>query len=456
MWYNKQEIGFSRLHTRLVLLRDINITNYLIEKVLILMKLSNYEKTALFVILEGIAAAVILNLYNPFTQIFSKRLGATDLHIALINSFPQLVAIIVLIPCSLVIERIRDKKKATCILIIMNSAFYAFIAFVPFLPEGLRLNAYVLLIGLMNWPGSLYTTTWQSFFSYTFSGNEASSIYSLRSKYSAFFGLLAALITGLAISWAPWGGNNKIIVYQFIYAICFGIALLQVLFLSMVKDNTSISVNTESSKVSFRLKDFKEILSNRDFTTYSLCSFAFHISWHMGWPLFFIYHVDYVKANEFQLGLISVVAGLASFLSYSLWNSMAEKRGSSLVIVFGALGLAANPFMYILTRNIYWVLAINVVTGLAMAAFNLSLFCNLIELLPENKKTIYISFFNTFIYISGCISPLIGIWIYGHIGIIKTFETVGFLRIIAASLLFIRWVKGRKNNSLNLRVNAES
>ncbi len=407
------------------------------------MKLSNHEKTALFVILEGIAAAVILNLYNPFTQIFAKRLGASDLHIALINSLPQLVAILVLVPCSIFIERIRDKKMATCVLILMNGAFYSLIAFVPLLPEYLVLNTYVLLIGLMNWPGSLYTTTWQSFFSYTFTGNEASKIYSLRSKYSAFFGLVAALFAGLLISWVPWGRENKIAAYQLIYALCFLIALLQVWFLSRIKSDRQEPVEGNGEKLKFSLEAFKEILSHRPFLIYTFCAFIYHVAWQTGWPIFFLYNVDHVKANEFQLALLSVTSGLASFLSFSMWNRLAEKKGNSLVITLGALGLAANPFMYILTTNLYVILVINAVIGFSLAAFNLALFCNLIELLPENKKTLYISFFNTFLYISGFISPLIGVWIYSHVGIIKTFVAIGSFRLFAAILFMARWFRGR-------------
>lgn len=123
------------------------------------------RKNIRFIILEGIAAAIILNLYNPYTQMFAKRLGATDLPIAMINALPQLVAIIILIPCSLFIDNIKNKKMVTCFLIGINSVFYFIIAFIPFLPNNYRLLAYVIFISLMNWPGSLYTTTWQAFFS---------------------------------------------------------------------------------------------------------------------------------------------------------------------------------------------------------------------------------------------------------------------------------------------------
>lgn len=124
---------------------------------------NRFDKNALFILLEGIAFTMVVYLYNPYIQLFAKRMGAGDLHIALINSLPPLVAILVLIPCGFLIERLNRKKITTMFLIFLNSLFYAAIAFVPFMPDKLKVLVYVILIGLMNMPGSLYQTTWQPF-----------------------------------------------------------------------------------------------------------------------------------------------------------------------------------------------------------------------------------------------------------------------------------------------------
>lgn len=406
----------------------------------------------LFIVLEGIAFTVVLNIYNPFVQMFAKRMGANDFDIALINSLPPLVAIFVLIPCSILIERINKKKKTTSLMILINSLFYAAIAFVPFIPDRAKVILYIVLIGLMNWPGSLYITTWQSFFADTFKGSDANRIYSLRSKYSAFFGLLAALVAGLILTEIPRSDNERLLVYQLFYFACFVFTLLQLFFLSKVRqkggdEQRDIGNNTQAP---FKLSSFKEIFHNKGFMVFCFLTFLFHVTWQMGWPLFFLYNVDYAKLNEFQLSLISVAGGISSFFSYAVCSRLIEKKGTRFVIIIGALGLSLNPFFFSGLMSFNLIIIINIVAGFSGAAFNYTLFCSLLETLPEDKKTIYISFFNTFINISGFGAPLIGISLYKITGIYKAFLIIGILRIIASAFYVIRWrIAARSVKTIN-------
>jgi MFS family permease len=399
-----------------------------------------------YIILEGMAYAVIISLLNNYVMMFAKRMGAHDLQIALISSLPPLVAIIVLIPCGILIEKMKSKRAVAGVLILINSIFFLMIAFVPFIPNQAKLTIYVIIIGLMNWPGSLYVTVWQSFFSDNFTGDYANRVYSLRSKYSTLIGLVSVLLAGYILSAIPKNENDRIIIYQFFFIACFVISIMQVFFLSQVKngqDEKAESIKEKSNY--FRIRDIKEIFSNKTFMFFSFSSVVFHFAWQACWPLFFIYHVDYVKVNEFQLGIIGVASGLAAFISYSVWSKMARIKGNSLIIVFGALGLAINPFLYLKVWNFYTVVVINVIIGVSIAGFTLTLFCRMLEVLPEGKKTVYISFFNTLVSITGFTAPLLSIWMLKEIGIFLTFLLFGILRLIGTALYAWGWHANKRN-----------
>lgn len=416
------------------------------------MKLLNkYDRNALFIILEGIAFTMVFNLYNPFVQMFAKRMGAEDIHIALINALPPLVAIFILIPCGILIERINKKKQTTIFLIFLNSLFYAAIIFVPFIPNQVKVIIYILLIGLMNMPGSLYLTTWQSFYADTFSGSQANRVYSLRSKYGAFFGLLTALLTGYILTAIPKTEEGRLVVYQFFYAACFAISLLQLYFLSRVRQQKPELDATGNGRqlLSFRLADFRNMLANRGFIAFCLCAFVFHFTWQMGWPLFFLYNADYAKLNEFQMGLVTVAAGTTSFLSYSIWNRLQEKYGNRSLIIFGALGIALNPLFFTTQVGFFTIIVVNIYSGIFAAGFTFTLFCGLLETLPENKKTVYISVFNTLTSITGFIAPLVGVWIYEQTNIYLAMLAVGLLRVAATMFYVVRWWRGRRKMRLD-------
>lgn len=421
----------------------------------------------MFLIFEGIVYTMVLNLYNPFIQMFAKRMGAQDIHIALLNSIPPLVAIFILIPLGIVIERINRKKKTVLVLLGISSFFYGAIALVPVIPHEAKVVLYVIFIGLLNFPNSLYLATWQSFFADNFTGTYAKRVYSVRSKFGQFAGLFTVLISGIMLTSIPKNDQERLFLYQIFYVTCFVLTLLEIYLFSKVDEKraqqaesnlmpvrrqaqgnsgevSESSLAGNKSKISFKINksDFAGIIKNKEFIIFCACGVAFHFSWQMGWPLYFIYNVDYAHLNEFQLSLISLVAGLAQFVSFSRWTRLAEKRGSNLALFLGAAGVAINPLFYGTQLSFPVLLLMNALSGAFLAGFNLSLFYSLLETLPNENKTVYISVFNTLTNTTGFVAPLVGVWVYGKTGIFAAMVIVGALRVAASLSYLARWRRG--------------
>jgi len=412
------------------------------------------DSSALFLIMEGIVYTMVLNLYNPFTQIFAKRMGGGDIHITMINSIPPLVAIFALLPGGILIERLNRKKKTVMLMLAAMSVFFASIALVPTIPHEAKVIVFVILLGLMNCPGSLYLSTWQSYFADNFEGSYASRVYTIRSKYSTFFGLITVLVTGLLLSSIPKSDEERLVLYQIFYGACFLLTLLQIFLFFKVKgrQESPAAVRKAEGKTGkgkiFSKEDFAGLFKNKPFLVFCLCGFVFHLSWQMGWPLIFIYNTDYANLGELQLSLINVASGLTQFLSFTLWNKVIDKRGSSFVIILGAAGLATNPFIYAARVGFAGILALNIFSGAFQAAFNIALFLCLLDTLPEDQKTVYISAFNTLTNLTGFIAPLIGLWIFNHTNMYMAMTIIGLFRVVGTMLYLIRWLKKKRQEVL--------
>jgi hypothetical protein len=187
------------------------------------------------------------------------------------------------------------------------------------------------------------------------------------------------------------------------------------------------------------------MLKNKRFLLFCLCGIVFHMAWQMAWPLFFIYYTDYAYLNELQISIINLASGLTQFLSFSLWNKVIEKKGGSLVIIFGAAGLAVTPFIYTLSVGFPLIIMQNLFAGVFQAAFNVTLFLCLLETLPVGKKTVYIAVFNTLTSLTGFTAPLLGLWILNMSNIYIAMLIAGTFRTVGTILYLIRWLKERKH-----------
>lgn len=414
-------------------------------------RLRNRDLAAMFIILEGIVYTTVFNLYNPFIQMFAKRMGGNNLHTALLNAAPPLIAIFTLIPFGMLIERINKKKQTILVLLSIVSVFYAAISLVPEIPHQSKVFVYVILIGFMNGPGSLYLATWQSYFADNFRGTYASRVYTIRSKYSSLFGLLTVLGTGLMLTYIPKSDSERLVLYQIFYGLCFAFTLLQIFFFSRVKGHTDRHpVDKERERTATKQsrllskESLGAIIKNKPFVIVCICGFAYHFTWQMAWPIFFIYNTDYAHLNELQLAALSFASGVAQFLSFSLWNKFLEKRGNSLGLFIAAAGVALSPLPYVILLSFPALIMANVFTGVALAGLNLTLFLNLLDTLPKDNKTIHISLFNTLTSITGFVAPMVGLWIYGQTNIFVTMGVATTARLIASMGYFLRWRNQKK------------
>jgi predicted MFS family arabinose efflux permease len=116
-----------------------------------------------------------------------------------------------------------------------------------------------------------------------------------------------------------------------------------------------------------------------------------------------------------------------------------DKKGSSFILILGTLGLSLNSLAYAASLNFTGIILMSLCAGFASAGFNLALFCNLLETLPSEKKTVYISAFNTITNITGFIAPFIGVFIYNRTNIYIAMGMNGVFRLVATGMYFIKW-----------------
>lgn len=405
---------------------------------------SIYERNSYLFTLEGIIGAIILNLTNPFFSMFAKRMGAGDYHIGLLSSLPALVGILALIPGALIVDRQKDKKKIVGYLILFYGLMYSLGALTPYLGQ-FRVIVYIVVIALLNWPYSVYNISWQSFFSDVFTPGSRNLAYTKRGKYAMLFGMITFLMGGLILSYIPQTDWERIIVYQIFFIASFGLSIVQKCFLFNV-DGYSIPEKRITSKPGEALSlSFKFLVHSKQFRSFVIISFLFHISWQMSWPLFFIYQVDYLHANEAWISYINVANGLAGVLTFSFWNRMIDRKGGRFVVIIGALGLAINPFLTVMSKSLIMLLLVNILTGLLFPAFQLAIFDNLLEVVPRENKTLNIALYTTLTSVSNFIAPLIGVAIYKHTSIVFAMVLDGCLRLFASGLFLLRCRPGSRD-----------
>lgn len=393
-------------------------------------------------IYNGVAFAVAMNLVNPYFAIFASRLGATEYHMAFLNSWPAFISIFALIPGALLIDNLGKKQETVGKMMMIHKFFYLALATVPFISRVSQPWLFVVLIGFMNFPGSIYVMGYQSTVGDIFTAEQRAGVMSLRNRYSDLFRLVITLISGQLLARLPQNDEQTIILYQVFFFIAFFIGLAEVYTYKKFRLPAQFQKHSTGVNRKSILKNLKEsfhyVKTNTLFKRFFICSLIFHMGWQMGWPLYNIYMIDTLGANESWLSAISIASGLSAILTATLWGNFADRYGNTLTIIIATFGMSITPFLYVLSESLLMLVFFNIIIGVSITGTVLVLFNMLLDVTPHNNRTTIIAIYNTLIAVSATIAPIIGVFIQNATSIQTALIIVGCFRLLGTASFYIR------------------
>lgn len=400
----------------------------------------NYNKR--INIVNGILATVAANLVNPYYSKFAERLGATDYQIAFLTSLPHFMSILAFIPGAILIESLSNKQKTIGSTMLLHKFFFLFIAIIPFLNVN-QASLFVLMIGIMNLPGSIGSMGYQASMGDVFSVKDRGLAMGLRHRYSSFIGIIITFASGKLLTSIPKTNEGTIKLYQVFFVLAFIISLFEVFFFFRFKGFT-IKDKNESKYLDSLKQVLKEIPNNKKFLIFTFSSLFFHIGWVGAQPLFNIYTIKVLGADETWLSAISIASAISSIWAYTKWPKFADKKGNNVALALAIIGMGITPLLYALSKQIFMLVLFNIIIGVSVAGTVLLLFNILLEIIPDENRTIYIAIYNTLIAIISGVSPLLAVKLMDMTNIYIALIAVAVVRLISS--IFFYGMSGRKSN----------
>lgn len=403
-----------------------------------------WDRNLKIYILNGILYSVMLNLYSPFAPKFLERLGGTEFHISLLNALPGLVAVFATLPGILLVLRFPQKKKITALFFLLSRVFLLFFAFIPWIPVDLQPLAFVILFSLRNFPDSVSQSALQSFSGDLFTPEARSTAITLRNRFSIPAILLVTFAAGRILSLLAAVEGSIMYTYQAFFIVAFLLGMAETGTFMLFKEPPV------QDKPRPQIKEtFKSVVKDKRFRSFAKTSLFFYFTWQMGWPLFNIYQIITMKADEWWLSLISIFSSIGMFLGYKFWNTIIQQKGNRYVMWLTTVGMSLNPVLMILSQNLYIYTLFNIVLGFFTAGTTTVLLSYLLEVTPDENRVVYIGVYNTLVNISLAVSPFAAHWVLKSTNIYIAILVVAVLRFISSMVLY---ASNRKARALELNV----
>jgi MFS family permease len=396
-----------------------------------------------YYIINGILFTLMASFSKSYAMKFLFRIGGTEYHASLFNALPGFVAAFAAIPGILWLNRSKNRKSTMGILFLGSRLFTLSFAFIPFLPLYYQPIIFVLITALMNFPESISINALQSFAGDIFPPQERATAISLRNKFSTLAQLASFLILGQALSRISSSESFIIRQYQIFFVIAFIIGIFEIKSFYKLKEN---SCSTPKISTSFTAS-VSTLIANKKFMIFLTCSLLFHFGWQMGWPLFSIYQIKYLGADEWWLTILNLTSSITMFFTYTYWSKMIKNKGNAYVIMIATLGMSITPILYVLSPNLQLLVLSGLVMGFFTSGTTTVVLSSLLDAIPEENRLLYVSVHATFTSITLAIAPLVGNSILSTYNIyIALLATTGF-RLIGSLSFFIRNITIAKSNS---------
>lgn len=385
--------------------------------------------------LNGILYTIGIQLYKSYANKFIYRLGGNEFHIALYTALPGFIAVFTTLPGIIFMSKIKNKKQSITRSFYCSRFFLLLFALVPFLPNEYRAITFVLLISLMNFPESVSTAALQSYVGDIFEEETISTALTTRNSYSTFVQIIISLMLGqfMKLISIKFSDNFTIIAYQLLFILAFIVGLKEISALKKLKE-----IREEKQKKINIRSSLSGLKKEKKYIIFIVCSLIFHFGWQMGWPLFSIYQIQYLGADELWLSITNMSSSIVMVISYMFWNKTIVRKGNGFVMAYCSLGMAITPLLFVISPNLLILTVVFSVSGFFTSGTVTVILNSLLEVAPEKNRAFFVAFHVTLTNITLCISPLVGNYILANKGIIFALIMVSILRVIGSITFFIR------------------
>jgi len=412
--------------------------------------------------LDGLLAAMAVNIASNNNNLFAIRLGAGDYQLSLVQFLPQIFTMLILIPGGLFAGSLHNKRRIIIGALITGAIGYLFCALSPFfrfantgneLTSEYSIYFFLIFLALAVGATATYNISWQSFLPEVVELRERNYVLTRRSHMDVFISIPLPLLVGSVLLHTS-AVKGKITVHQ-----CFYLFAALSLVLAAVNYRKIFAVRPVSPKrVSFPeiKKAAQSLLRNRQYTLFIAAALFMYMMWHFDWTLYFWGQFNFLKMNEFQIGLTTLGTTVVQFLTMRFWSRVNEKHGVVLPVAFGILGLSLNPVAMIISLSLplsiapYVFLTLNAIVSIPLATTTLNMLQCLLQAADEEYRSFAISVYTCLVCLSNAVMPVAGVALYralggGRDGLRLAFAFIFILRIIAAGLWFLRW---KRQNTL--------
>lgn len=389
------------------------------------------KRNFLSVQIDAIAIGLV-NAATPFLPVFLTRMGATNFQIGLLTSMPGVTGLLLAIFIGRFLQSRRKIVPWFSLSRLLFVSSFAATGLATFIvPRELLVPTVLGIWALATLPQTALAVSFSVVMNAVAGPNHRYELMSRRWSILGITTAITVLLVGQLLNRLDFPLN-----YQVVF---IGLSLggLMSFYFSNRIELPEMEPPQSQPGRSLMQKGrsyFHLIWSHKDFVRFSVNRIVYLSGALLGIPLFPLYYVREVQANDAWIGFISTSQTAVLTIGYLLWTQLSRRKGSRFVLLTTTLGLSIYPAVVALTHQVELIALLAGMAGVFQAGLDLVFFDELMRTVPIEYSATFVSLAQSMYHAVSIVAPIVGTFLADEIGIGGALGVSAAIRIIGFAL----------------------
>ena len=396
---------------------------------------------------ESRASSVSQNIAEKFLVPFALTMQASSLAISVLSTLPQLLGALTQVYSVKILHRFSSRKKLIVQQILFQALTWLPLFFIPLLFPKLGVVALIIGFSAYYMLGGFYTPAWSNWIVSIVPEQTRGRFYGRKNQAAGRFGFLAATVGGYLLSVVS--DINLWLAYGILFLFGFVAKIICALFIYRMEEDETIRKMPAYPNINVR--SFLNHLYDNSFGKYVfyMCCMSFAVN--IAAPFFTPYMLRSVADgglgfSYLQFTIITIVSSCGGFLVFKHFGKISDRFGNKKVLVLTGFLIPLVPLFWLFSTNYYYLLVVEVFSGLVWAGFNLCTANYVFDLVGSQYRLIYIAYYTAFTTCAVFAGALLGGFLHifagwVHIHDIIFLFTLSFILRLAVTFFFLRHLR---------------
>ena len=387
------------------------------------------QRNAYYLVVELFWAG-ILGSAATFNAAFALRLEATNTDVGYLSSIPALLAVLVSLPAGRFLQARARRTPWILWALFVNRLSYLLLAAIPWLgvlhiPLG-SLVVWVLVITTI--PAHFFNVGWIPLIAEAVDERSRAGLVTARMMISYAVTAIFSFLFGQLLSYVIFPYN-----YAFMYLIGFAASVVSMVYLLKLKIPDAVPVLPQPGARLSLARVRQAMAEHPGLSRIIINTFLHGLGLWLAAPLYILRYVRELDAKDAWIGLSATVATLAAIVATPVWRKIMVRWGRSATLKRTIVLIGLYPIAVGFSPSLSLILVAIAFYNLIAPGVNLSHFTTLLEVMPEENRPGYTSWYISLVNTGAFIGPLLGVAIASRLGIAPTLVICGVLSILGST-----------------------